>query len=170
MVLTVSFVLSPVTGLVCHRRLRKLPSANLTPASGRQDHTTSPSAGRRSRQQRRLRPSHPASYVRDDRETPLRGNGTASDIDLIWGKREEESFCNRDWTGQITLIRLNKSPASRMELLRRGACHRAATAKSKRSGVASGRYAVRYTGAIRVRFAADERTFSTRAATSEKCQ
>src|ERR1700712_6075289 len=44
MVLTVSFVLSPVTGLFCHRRLRKLPSANLTPASGRQDHTTSPSA------------------------------------------------------------------------------------------------------------------------------
>jgi hypothetical protein len=36
--------LSSVTGLSCHRRLRKLPSANLTPASGRQDHTTSPSA------------------------------------------------------------------------------------------------------------------------------
>jgi hypothetical protein len=33
-----------VTGLVCHPRPRKLPSANLTPASGRQDHTTSPSA------------------------------------------------------------------------------------------------------------------------------
>src|SRR6202158_4219976 len=46
MVLTVSFVLSPVTGLFCHRRPRKLPSANLTPASGRQDHTTSPSACR----------------------------------------------------------------------------------------------------------------------------
>jgi hypothetical protein len=44
MVLTVSFALSPVTGLSCHRRLRKSPSANLTPASGRQDHTTSPSA------------------------------------------------------------------------------------------------------------------------------
>src|SRR3982075_2554612 len=54
MVLTVSFVLSPVTGLSCHRRLRTkvlsapgradLPSANLTPASGRQDHTTSPYA------------------------------------------------------------------------------------------------------------------------------
>src|SRR5882724_4291746 len=44
MVLTVSFALSPVTGLVCHRRLRKISSANLTPASGRQDHTTSPSA------------------------------------------------------------------------------------------------------------------------------
>src|SRR5258705_7407878 len=54
MVLTASFVLSPVTGLVCHRHQRikvlSLPgwadktSANLTPASGRQDHTTSPSA------------------------------------------------------------------------------------------------------------------------------
>src|ERR1700688_291983 len=53
MVLTVSFVLSPVIGLVCHRRLRIWPvntpagrhaSADLTPASRRQDHTTSPSA------------------------------------------------------------------------------------------------------------------------------
>src|SRR5216684_6571074 len=53
MVLTVSFVLSPVIGLVCHRRPRiclgyarlgRLNSANLTPASGRQDHTTSPYA------------------------------------------------------------------------------------------------------------------------------
>ena len=53
MVLTVSFALSPVTGLVCHRHQRKLPLANLTPASGRQDHTTSPSAGQRARLQRR---------------------------------------------------------------------------------------------------------------------
>jgi hypothetical protein len=35
-------------------------SANLTPASGRQDHTTSPSACARPRQKRRPRPSHPA--------------------------------------------------------------------------------------------------------------
>ena len=51
---TAYFVLSPVTGLVCHRRQRNtecqkpgradMPSVNLTPASGRQDHTTSPSA------------------------------------------------------------------------------------------------------------------------------
>src|SRR5277367_1623043 len=33
------FVLSPATGLFCHRRLRII-SANLTPASGCQDHTT----------------------------------------------------------------------------------------------------------------------------------
>jgi hypothetical protein len=34
-------------------------SASLTPASGRQDHTTSPSASRRVRLSRRRRPSHP---------------------------------------------------------------------------------------------------------------
>ena len=42
MVLTVSFVISPVIGLVCHRRFAS--AQNLTPASRRQDHTTSPSA------------------------------------------------------------------------------------------------------------------------------
>jgi hypothetical protein len=50
-------------------------SADLTPASGRQDHTTSPSAIRRSSAQKMrcdaLRPPHPAPNVRDDRETPL---------------------------------------------------------------------------------------------------
>ncbi len=65
-------------------------SANLTPASGRQDHTTSPyaatslvsSLGDRSRSSKNPpcdpiarktlpRPSHPAPNVRDDRETPL---------------------------------------------------------------------------------------------------
>ncbi len=54
MVLTVSSALSPVTGLFCHRRpltnvvpkpgRADITSANLTPASGRQDHTTSPYA------------------------------------------------------------------------------------------------------------------------------
>jgi hypothetical protein len=44
---------------------------NLTPASGRQDHTTSPSASARFVLAREPRPSHPALHVRDDRETPL---------------------------------------------------------------------------------------------------
>jgi len=45
MVLTVSFVLSPGTRLSCPRRLPGVEaSANLAPALGRQDHTTSPSA------------------------------------------------------------------------------------------------------------------------------
>jgi hypothetical protein len=42
MVLTVSFVLFPVTGLCCHRHFAF--TANLMPASGHQNHTTSPSA------------------------------------------------------------------------------------------------------------------------------
>jgi hypothetical protein len=60
MVLTAYVVLSPVTGLFCHRRQRikvlskpgraRRNSANLTPASGRQDHTILPSASNISRQ------------------------------------------------------------------------------------------------------------------------
>jgi hypothetical protein len=53
MVLTVSFVLSPAIGLSCHRHpadmarppgRARAPPLDLTPASRRQDHTTSPSA------------------------------------------------------------------------------------------------------------------------------
>jgi hypothetical protein len=61
--------LSPVTGLSCHRRLRMI-FANLTPASGRQDHTTSPSADQRVRQ-RAIHVHRIPPHVRDDRETPL---------------------------------------------------------------------------------------------------
>src|SRR3954452_4632572 len=57
MVLTVSFVISPVIGLVCHRRLASAQS--LTPASRRQDHTTSPSAFSTVRQRCHPRPLHP---------------------------------------------------------------------------------------------------------------
>src|SRR3954447_7615888 len=34
---------------------------------------------------------------------------TARVMDLICEKREGVCFCNQDWTGQIRLIRLNKS-------------------------------------------------------------
>src|SRR3954466_5602954 len=54
MVLTGYFVISPVIGLCCHRHLANMagprpvgptsPPRDLTPASRRQDHTTSPSA------------------------------------------------------------------------------------------------------------------------------
>jgi hypothetical protein len=87
-------------------------SANLTPASRRQDHTTSPSA-----------PApfvHSASAstasrsnVRDDRETPLMWDGMARDMDLIWGKREGKYFLRWDWTGGIRLIRFNKFAVAR---------------------------------------------------------
>src|SRR5260370_29878531 len=74
MVLTVYFVLSPVTGLVCHRRLRS--PANLTPASGRQDHTPSPSA-RGALVFGAACVHRIPSRVCDDREPPLQWDETA---------------------------------------------------------------------------------------------
>jgi len=47
-------------GFLATITLRIIPQG-LTPASGRQNHTTSPSAGQRSRQKRSQRPPHPAS-------------------------------------------------------------------------------------------------------------
>ena len=70
MVLTVSFVISPVTGLSCHRRCTELLPRNLTPASGRQDHTTSPSAISALVSSTACVHRIP-SRVCDDRETPL---------------------------------------------------------------------------------------------------
>jgi hypothetical protein len=77
---------SRTTGLPCAmvlRLIRDLPGdrallppspriirEDLAPALGRQDHTISPSAPCCS-SHNTLRPSHPASYVRDDRDTPL---------------------------------------------------------------------------------------------------
>jgi hypothetical protein len=69
MVLTVSFVISPVTGLFATVAGGNA-SVDLTPASGRQDHTTSPSASvlfvSSTISVHRI-----PSRVRDDREPPL---------------------------------------------------------------------------------------------------
>src|SRR5712671_278505 len=79
MVLTASFALSPATGLTCHRH-RRLP-ANLTPASGCQDHTTSPYAPAsfvcvsQAEDPIAPMPPRPLPNVCDDRETPLCGPG-----------------------------------------------------------------------------------------------
>ena len=67
-------------------------SAHLAPASGRQDHTTSPSAIRHSSCDI-SRPSHPALNVRDDRETPLCVRRDTGMIVLIWGLRQYPSGC-----------------------------------------------------------------------------
>jgi hypothetical protein len=71
MVLTVSFALSSVTGLSCHRRLAKIASAKLDTsvgASGPHDFAVRACAARLAPPPR---PPHPAPNVRDDRETPL---------------------------------------------------------------------------------------------------
>jgi hypothetical protein len=78
MILTVSFVLFPVIGIFVTVTLRILPR-RLMPASRHQNHTTSPSASQRIRLLRRKRPPHPASNVRDDRDTPLLGRRDSAD-------------------------------------------------------------------------------------------
>jgi hypothetical protein len=92
MVLTVSSALSLVTGLVCHHRPRKISSANLTPASGRRDHTTSPSANSRARRSHESRPPHPVPNVRDDRDTPLQGERDGCGYGGDLGKARTEIF------------------------------------------------------------------------------
>src|SRR5258708_24605653 len=84
-----------------------IASTDLTPASGCQDHTTSPSAfvpfvnGT-------ISVHRIPSRVRDDREAPLEWNETAKVLRVIWVNRKQEYFLTRDWTTQITLIRFNK--------------------------------------------------------------
>ena len=141
MVLTVSFVLSPVTGLFCHRRLRimvlskpgraDLPSANLTPASGRQDHTTSPYEAtslvrtlcdRSQTFRSALQPfraqnaaastaSLPASVTIAIR--PSSGVGWREFVEMICPTGEAKYFCKRDWTTQLKLKNHEKSPRTR---------------------------------------------------------
>jgi hypothetical protein len=111
MVLTAYTALSPVIGFLVNRHLRKtgasapgwadLPSANLTPASRRQDHTSSPSASApfvstpfgRSRAHKCTRPaitfapnaaastaSHPASQT-----IRIRPSGGRDGVDIFQG-------------------------------------------------------------------------------------
>src|SRR5712664_2783228 len=99
--------LSPAIGLSCHRRLRKLLPANLTPASRRQDHTILPSTRKTLSSEAPLAAtaSSPASVTIAIR--PLSGvDGGGYRVICNFGK--SEYFFARDWTGQITLIRLEK--------------------------------------------------------------
>ncbi len=75
-----------------------LLSANLTPASGRQDHTTSPSAASAVRQKRR-RVHRIPPRIRDDRERPSgRRDGNGYSADLRFGK--SEYFRKAGWTNR----------------------------------------------------------------------
>src|SRR5256714_3587967 len=92
----------------------KTSPQNLTPASGRQDHTTSPSATSplvctpsvahepegppcNNRACRRCRVHRIPSRVRDDREPPLWGRDSAVVV-LILARAESEYFFDRGWT------------------------------------------------------------------------
>jgi hypothetical protein len=78
---------------------------NLTPASGRQDHTTSPSAKapfvRARIAHAALRPPHPVPNVRDDRDTPLLRVRDVSRSIPVSTKPESEKFFARGLDRQI---------------------------------------------------------------------
>ena len=72
---TAYFVLSPVSGLFCHRHLQDR-STSLAPASRRQDHTTSPYASVQSSAEPK-RPSHSGPRIVTIAKRPSDGPGCA---------------------------------------------------------------------------------------------
>jgi hypothetical protein len=54
--------------------------------------------------------------VCDDGQRPSSRDGMAGVVGVIWGGGEAEYFCNRGWTGQTTLKRLEKIVSTRIEL------------------------------------------------------
>ena len=90
----------PGDRLYCHRRCAKTFPHNLTPASGRQDHTTSPSASAPLVFARCSRPSHPVPNVRDDRETPLWRDGMARYEPVIWVRDQQQMLRHIGTTGK----------------------------------------------------------------------
>jgi hypothetical protein len=92
MVLTVSFVLSPVTGLFVTVAPKKPASHGLDASAGASGpHDFAVRLTRCSSIAHR-RPPHPAAHVRDDRETPLVWDGIARDKEVIWVGWEQEYF------------------------------------------------------------------------------
>src|SRR5580700_2190836 len=80
-------------GLLSPSRRDAKHHRQLTPASGRQDHTTSPSASHAHSSSRSWRPPHPALHVRDDRDTPLfKRGGTAGISNAASSKPRSEKF------------------------------------------------------------------------------
>jgi hypothetical protein len=114
MVLTVSFMLSSVTGLFvtvtgAMRKHRRQFDTSIG-ASGPHDF-----AVRLTRHSSKAhpRPPHPASrFVTIAKRLYCRG-GTGELVKMICPTRKAQYFSQTDWTAQITLIRLHKSTVSR---------------------------------------------------------
>src|SRR5216684_652 len=150
MVLTAYVVLSPVTGLFCHRRQRisglsapgwaDLPSTRLDAsvgASGPHDfavrsnrlssarlvtaHRFKEPALRSPRAQNAAASTASRPYVRDDGQRPSVWDGIRKVLEVIWGVRKQKYFCKQDWTGSISLIRFNKFAVARKSKQRGGA-------------------------------------------------
>jgi hypothetical protein len=95
------------TGLVSHHRLRKLLSANLTPASGCQDHTAWPSA-------RLLPVSQPSRghrhlpHVCDVGLRPSHRDRMGLRKQVIWGARKQKYFFLDGLTGRSKFLFFGK--------------------------------------------------------------
>jgi hypothetical protein len=76
----------------CRSRKQRRSSARCRSLKGRSTFPAIPSRARRCRVHRI------PSRVRDDRDTPLVGDGTVDDRKVIWVRREAEYFCGRGWT------------------------------------------------------------------------
>jgi len=118
------FALSPVTGLFCHRRSRGFLLENLTPASGRQDHTTSPSGSAPLvlRRQGVHRIPLPTFVTTAKRPSLSRRDAASKPRFLIFRKRN--IFAWGDWTTQISLNRLMKNAFTRTRFLCLSRCER----------------------------------------------
>ena len=93
--------LSPVTGFLATVAHRIFPRS-LTPASGRQDHTTSPSASACVRRSQAPRPPHPtARFVTC--ATPLSSGETRGVKPLICPTAKAKYFSQEGWTGFFDL-------------------------------------------------------------------
>src|SRR3984893_12177632 len=138
MVLTAYVGLSPVTGLFCHRRLADLVLSlpgradrtpeNLTPATGRQDHTILPSSATRIvsvpviapksfdppcdpiARQTLPRPPHPAPTSVTIAKRPSVWDGMARLIKMFLPTTEAKYFCKEGWTALSRTRPTGKSP------------------------------------------------------------
>ena len=98
MVLTAYFALSPVIGFLV-TVVGEISFTNLTPASRRQDHTTSPSAKSTIRLWcHRVHRIPCPTFVTIAKRPSVLGRD-AGNLEVIWAKWEREYFCNGglDW-------------------------------------------------------------------------
>jgi hypothetical protein len=103
MVLTVSFVLSLVTGFFVTIAPKQLAAQELDASAGASGPHDFAVRDLRCSSKAHPRPPHPAAHVRDDRETPLVWDGMAGNKPVIWVGCEADYFSHDDWTGQIKL-------------------------------------------------------------------
>jgi len=123
----------PGDRLSCHRRFAGMNLRNLTPAPGRQDHTTSPSA-QATLVSRGFRVHRIPPHVRDDREPPLVRVRRDELVEMICPTSKAEYFSERGWTlicptGEFRTSRRSnhresRASAMRNRVLRGGPCHR----------------------------------------------